>query len=80
MRRRVTAPIRIIQARETGHDRGNAIRHRYAGENDFGVQGFRELIRTKGPDETVKLEVQRGSRLVGIEMKLGQQPKLKTSK
>ncbi len=45
------------------------------------IKGFRELLRQKGPDDLVKLEVQRGSRLVSVEFKLKQQPKLvKTSK
>ncbi len=50
------------------------------GELVSSIKGFRELLRHKGPDETVKLEVQRGNRLVGIEMKLAQQPKVKTTK
>jgi serine protease Do len=45
------------------------------------IKGFRELLRQKGPDDLVKLEVQRGNRLVSVEFKLKQQPKLvKTSK
>lgn len=45
------------------------------------IKGFRELMRQKGPDDPVKLEVQRGNRLVSVEFKLTQQPKLvKTSK
>ena len=45
------------------------------------IKGFRELLRQKGPDDVVKLEVQRGNRLVSVEFKLTQQPKLvKTSK
>jgi serine protease Do len=50
------------------------------GELVSSIKGFRELMRHKGPDETVKLEVQRGNRLVGIELKLTQQPKVQTSK
>jgi serine protease Do len=50
------------------------------GELVSSIKGFRELMRHKGPDDTVKLEVQRGNRLVGIEMKLGQQPKVKAIK
>jgi serine protease Do len=44
------------------------------------IKGFRDLMRTKGPGETVKLEVQRGNRLVPIELKLGEQPKVKATK
>ncbi len=46
------------------------------GELISSIKGFRTLMRHKGPDETVKLEVQRGNRLVGVELKLAQQPKV----
>jgi S1-C subfamily serine protease len=50
------------------------------GELITSIKGFRALARQKAPDETLKLEVQRGNRLVSIELKLANQPKVKAQK
>ncbi len=50
------------------------------GELVTSIKNFREVMRHHGPEATVKLEVQRGNRLVSVELKLTQQPKLKTVK
>jgi serine protease Do len=50
------------------------------GELVTSIKVFREMMRHKGPTETVKLEVQRGNRLVSVELTLGQQPKVKKAK
>jgi S1-C subfamily serine protease len=50
------------------------------GELVTSIKAFREMMRHKGPTESVKLEVQRGNRLVSVELTLGQQPKVKKAK
>jgi len=50
------------------------------GELITSIKGFRAFARTKGPEETLKLEVQRGNRLVSVELKLANHPKTKKSK
>ena len=50
------------------------------GELVSSIKAFREVMRHKAPEETVKLEVQRGNRLVSVELKLAQQPKVKAVK
>jgi serine protease Do len=50
------------------------------GELITSIKGFRELIRHKEPDQMVRLEVQRGNRLVSIELKLAHQPKQEKAK
>jgi serine protease Do len=53
------------------------------GELVSSIKGFRAIMRNHGPegaDSKVKLEVQRGSRLVPIELQLTHQPKVKAAK
>jgi serine protease Do len=50
------------------------------GELVSSIKGFRAIMRNhgpEGPDSKVKLEVQRGSRLVPVELQLTTQPKVK---
>jgi serine protease Do len=47
------------------------------GELITSIKGFRALARQKGPNDMLKLEVQRGNRLVSIDLKLANQPKAK---
>lgn len=47
------------------------------GELVPSIRMFRETMKQYGPDADIRLEIQRGSKLQTVKMKLGQQPKLK---
>jgi serine protease Do len=47
------------------------------GELINSIKGFREYMRHKGPEEKVRLDVQRGNQLVSVELRLTQHPKAK---
>ena len=50
------------------------------GELVGSIKLFRDIMKQVGPGTEVKLDVQRGNRLVSVRLKLAEQPKLKAAK